>query len=262
MVEHVIRNGEQPHFPDGAAVVIGGSGGIGQACCARLAEHGTDVALTYRSNDAAAREAVALIESAGRKGHAEAVDLVDADSVTRFIDDVAERFGAIHTVVFAIGADISMTYVADIEPDEWKRTIDGDLTGFYHVMRASIPHLRKQGGSFVAMTSAGLVRHPPRDILSTVPKAGVEALVRGIAREEGRYGIRANSVALGVIDAGLFHRLADRLPDGFIDAMKRNTALRRFGTAREAADAAVFLASSAGGFITGQSLVLDGGFAV
>lgn len=262
MVEEVIKSGGRPHFPEGAALVVGGSGGIGLACCARLAEHGTDVALTYRSNKAAAEDALAQIKAAGRMGHADAVDLVDADSVTSFCDQVAERFGGIHTVVFAIGADISMTYVADIQPDEWKRTIEGDLTGFYHVMRATLPHLRKRGGSFVAMTSAGLVRHPPKDILSTVPKAGVEALIRGIAREEGRYGIRANSVALGVIDAGLFHRLADRLPEGFIDAMKRNTALRRFGTAREAADAAVFLASSAGGFITGQSLVLDGGFAV
>jgi NAD(P)-dependent dehydrogenase (short-subunit alcohol dehydrogenase family) len=112
------------------------------------------------------------------------------------------------------------------------------------------------------MTSAGLMRHPQRDILSTAPKAAIEALVRGLAREEGRYGVRANTVALGVIDAGLFHRLEERLPPGFADAMRKNTALRRFGTAREAADAAVFLASSVAGFITGHSLVIDGGYAV
>ena len=94
------------------------------------------------------------------------------------------------------------------------------------------------------------------------PKAGVEALVRGIAREEGRYGIRANSVALGVIDAGLFLRLEQRLTPEFVEAMKANTALKRFGTAREAADAAVFLASSASGFITGHRLVVDGGYSI
>lgn len=262
MTQEVIKAGDGRHFPDGAAIVIGGSGGIGQACCARLAEHGSDVALTYRSNRAKADEAIALVERAGRKGHAMTVDLVDAEAVAAFCDDVATRFGGIHTVVFAAGADISMSFVGGIDPAEWQRTIDGDLNGFYHVVRGALPHLRKQGGSIVAMTSAGIVRHPPRDILSTVPKAGIEAMVRGIAREEGRNGVRANSIALGVIDAGLFHRLTERLPEGFVDAMKKNTALRRFGTAREAADAAVYLASSIGSFVTGHSLVLDGGYAV
>jgi len=262
MAKPVLERGGEAHFPAGVAVVIGGSGGIGQAICARLAEHGCDVALTYRSNEAAAREAVVAVEAAGRRGEAASVDLTDQKAVAAFVDAVAGRHEAIHTVVFATGADISMCHVSEIDDAEWHRTIDSDLNGFYYTVKAALPHLRKRGGSIVAMTSAGLVRHPPRDILSVVPKAGVEALVRGIAREEGRYGIRANSVALGVIDAGLFLRLAERLPGGFVEAMQRNTALRRFGTAREAADAAVFLASASAAFITGHSLVIDGGFAV
>ena len=262
MTSTVLNAGAEPHFPPGAAVVVGGSGGIGQAICARLAEHGADVALTYRNNRAAAEEAVREVEKAGRRARAERVDLTDAVAVRRFFDDVAAAWGGVHTAVFATGADISMTYVADIDDAEWVRTIDGDLNGFYYVMKAALPHLRKSRGSIVAMTSAGLARHPQRDILSTVPKAGIEALIRGVAREEGRYGVRANAVALGVIDTGLFHRLERRLPPGFAEAMKKNTALRRFGTAREAADAAVFLASSVAGFITGHSLVIDGGYTV
>lgn len=250
-------------FPgDGAAVVIGGSGGIGRAVCQTLARAGCDVAFTYRSNATAAAEVRKEVEEAGRKAHAAAVDLVDADGVTAFLNGAAERFGRIHTLVLATGADISMTYTADIDPQEWKRTIDGDLTGAFNVLRAAIPLLRPQGGAIVAMTSAGLLRHPPKDILSVVPKAGVEALIRGIAREEGRHGIRANAIALGVIDTGLFTRLGERLTPQFIDAMKRNTALRRFGTAQEAADAALFLASSKSAFVTGHSLALDGGFSV
>lgn len=263
MTATVIQSTERPHFPSGAALVVGGSGGIGQACCERLAVHGANVALTYRNNRAAAEHALGLVTAAGRKGHAASVDLVDAAAVKQVVDEVAEQFGALHTVVFAMGGDISMSMVSEIDPEEWYRTIEGDLNGFFHVVRAAIPHLRQAGGgAIVAMTSAGLMRHPPRDILSTAPKAGIEALVRGIAREEGRYGIRANSIALGVIDAGLFHRLAERLPDGFVDAMKRNTALRRFGSAREAADLAVFLSSSVSTFITGQSIAIDGGYAV
>jgi NAD(P)-dependent dehydrogenase (short-subunit alcohol dehydrogenase family) len=250
------------HFPAGAAVVIGGSGGIGRAICARLAEHGTDVALTYRSNAEAAAEAGELVEAAGRRALVVPVDLLDATAVTRLFNDVVARFGRVHTVVFAIGADIPMVHAARIEPGDWARTIDGDLTGFYTVVTAALPHMRERGGSLVAVSSAGLRRHPPMDILSTVPKAGIEAMVRGIAREEGRYGIRANAVALGVVEAGHFHRVEQELTPEFVEAMKRNTAVRRLGTAREAADAVVFLASSASSYTTGHSLTVDGGYSV
>lgn len=249
-------------FPAGAAVVIGGSGGIGRAVSEALARAGTDVAFTYRSNEQAARDLDEAVSAAGRRALALKLDLTDRPGARAAIDRAAAELGGIHTLVLATGADISMTYTADIDPDEWDRTIGGDLTGAYNVLLPAIPHLRKSGGSVLAMTSAGLMRHPQKDILSVVPKAGVEALIRGVAREEGRYGIRANSIALGVIDTGLFKRLGERLTPQFIEAMKKNTALRRFGTAEEAADLALFLCSSKAGFITGQSIALDGGYSV
>jgi NAD(P)-dependent dehydrogenase (short-subunit alcohol dehydrogenase family) len=250
------------YFPPGAAVVVGGSGGIGRAICERLAVHGCDVALTYRSNGAAAAEVVRAVERAGREAMSGAVELGDAAAVGGFFDEAGDRFGGVHTAVFAVGADIPMVHVGEIDPADWTRTIAGDLTGFYNVVRAALPHLRAQGGSLVAVSSAGLRRHPPRDILSTVPKAGIEAIIRGLAREEGRHGVRANAVALGVVEAGHFHRVEKELSPEFVEAMKRNTALRRLGTAREAADAVVFLASSASSYTTGQSLTVDGGYSV
>ncbi|MBI1198664.1 MAG: SDR family oxidoreductase [Phenylobacterium sp.] len=251
-----------PLFPPGAALVIGGSGGVGRAVCQALVQAGTDVAFTYRKNAAAAAEVTQALEAAGRRVASAALELSDGAAVKAFVDKVASDFDRLHTVVLCAGADISMSYVADADEDEWRRTIDGDLTGSFHVIKSAIPHLRKGGGSIVAMTSAGLLRHPQKDIFSVVPKAGVEALMRGVAREEGRFGIRANSIALGVIDAGLFDRLRDRLSDDFVEAMKKNTALRRFGTPQDAAEAALYLASSRGGFVTGHSLALDGGFSV
>ncbi len=253
---------DRPHFGAGAALVIGGSGGIGQAISTGLAAAGSDVALTFRGNEARAQETVGTIEALGRRSAAFRLDLVDREAARLAVDAAAETLGGLHTLVLASGADISMSYTADIDPDEWDRTIAGDLTGNFNVLRAAIPHLRKTGGAIVAITSAGLARHPPKDILSVVPKAGVEALMRGIAREEGRSGIRANSIAVGVVDAGLFHRLEQRLTPDFVEAMKRNTALRRFGTAEEVADLAVFLASLRSSFITGQSIALDGGYSV
>ena len=135
--------------------------------------------------------------------------------------------------------------------------------GFFHLVGAVLPHLRRARGSLTALTSAGLARFPPRDILSVAPKAAIEALVRGLAREEGRHGVRANCVALGMIDAGIFHRLAGtEITPEWLEAATRNTPLGRLGTAAEAADATVFLASSRASFITGQTLLVDGGYSV
>jgi NAD(P)-dependent dehydrogenase (short-subunit alcohol dehydrogenase family) len=94
------------------------------------------------------------------------------------------------------------------------------------------------------------------------PKGAIEALMRGIAREEGRFGVRANNVAVGVVDAGMFPKLVERgeLSQAWIDAAMRNTPLRRFGTPDEIADAVVFLASKQAKYITGQTLFVDGGY--
>jgi NAD(P)-dependent dehydrogenase (short-subunit alcohol dehydrogenase family) len=250
-------------FGQGVAVVIGGSGGLGQAICLELARRGCNVALSYRNNVQAAQAVVASLQALGVQAHAFAVQLSEREQVAAALQAVHQQFGRIHTVVFASGADISMVHVANIDPDEWQRTMAGDLDGFFHVVKASLPLMRADGGgSFVAITSAGIVRHPPMDILSTVPKAGIEALVRGIAREEGRYQIRANSVAPGIVDGGLFLRLKEQVKPEFVDAMRRNTALRRFGTAEEVAKVAVFLASDAAAYVTGQQLAVDGGYSV
>ena len=250
-------------FGQGVAVVIGGSGGLGQAICLELARQGCNVALSYRNNVQAAQAVVASLQALGVQAHAFALQLSEREQVAAALQAVHQQFGRIHTVVFASGADISMVHVANIDPDEWQRTMAGDLDGFFHVVKASLPLMRADGGgSFVAITSAGIVRHPPMDILSTVPKAGIEALVRGIAREEGRYQIRANSVAPGIVDGGLFLRLKEQVKPEFVDAMRRNTALRRFGTAEEVAKVAVFLASDAAAYVTGQQLAVDGGYSV
>ena len=140
--------------------------------------------------------------------------------------------------------------------------MDWDVNGFFHVIHAALPHLRDSQGSIVFVSSAGLKRFPPGDVLSVAPKGAIEALMRGIAREEGRYGVRANNVAVGVVDAGMFPKLVERgeLTQEWIDAATRNTPLRRFGTPGEIADAAVFLASARARYITGQTLFVDGGY--
>jgi NAD(P)-dependent dehydrogenase (short-subunit alcohol dehydrogenase family) len=251
-----------PDFPEGVALVFGGSGGIGSAICRKLAASGADVALTYRRNRDAAEVTAADIENLGRRALAQAVDLADPAAVATVFAKAESAFGRIHSVVMAGGHDMRMAYLSQIGIDEFQEAVRTDLFGFFNVIHAALPRLRQQGGSIVALTSAALAHYSPMDLLSVAPKGGVEAIVRAVAREEGRFGIRANSVAMGVIDAGIMTRLWGDLSPEFTDKMKTGNALRRMGSAEEAAEAAVFLASARASYITGQRLVVDGGHAI
>ena len=263
MNTHQAMQPSDGNYPEWVAVVIGGSGGIGKGICLALARRGARVALSYRSNALAARQTINDIEALGSSAEAFALELSSLEQVSAALTDIQVRHHRIHTLIFAAGADITMTYVGNIDPAEWQQTINGELNGFFHVIKAALPLMRQTGGgSIVAITTAGLDRHPPLDILSTAPKAGIEALMKGIAREEGRYNIRANCVAPGVIDGGLFERLKPQVKPEFIEAMKRNTALKRFGTIEEVASVAVFLTTPAAAYVTGQHLCVDGGYSV
>jgi NAD(P)-dependent dehydrogenase (short-subunit alcohol dehydrogenase family) len=253
----------RPDFPPGISLVLGGTGGIGRACALALARAGSDVAITYRSSDAAAEEVVSAIRTLGRKAEAHKVSLTDRPAVIAAFDGLAAKHTGVHTVVHAAGADIAMRHVSEVSPDEWRSVLESDVLGFTNLVGAAIPHLRKTSGSLVVISSAGLDRFPARDILSVAPKAAIDAIVAGIAREEGRFGVRANSVGVGVVEAGMFLRLREGgLPAAWIDAAKANTPLRRFGSADEVADVAVFLASARASYVTGQRVAVDGGYSV
>lgn len=252
-------------FREGAAVVIGGSGGVGVAICGALAQAGSKVALTYRNNDTQARVAAEAVRRAGRDSSVTQLSLDDRAAIHSFFEATVERFGAIHSVVYAAGPDIPMLFVSEVSGERWREVMDADANGFFNLVQAALPWLRADGGgSLVAITTAGLRRYPPRDVLSVAPKAAVEAVVRALAREEGRYGVRANSVALGVIDAGIFRRTVARegFSDAWVEAARKNTALNRFGLPEEVGEAVVFLASERSSYITGQTLMLDGGYSL
>ena len=249
-------------FPEGAALVVGGSGGIGSAIADGFAEAGVPLAITYRHNEDAANRVAQKIRSCGGACAVHRVDLGDLDSINACLDAIIEAHGAIHSIAHAAGTHIDQPYISQTTPEQWRNTMDWDVNGFFHVVHAALPHLRASRGSIVFVSSSGLRRFPPGDVLSVAPKGAIEALMRGLAREEGRHGIRANNVAVGVVDAGMFPKLVEQgqLSQAWIDAAMRNTPLRRFGTPVEIADAVVFLASRRARYITGQTLFVDGGY--
>ncbi|TZG29388.1 SDR family NAD(P)-dependent oxidoreductase [Sphingomonas montanisoli] len=252
-------------FPEGAVLVFGGSGGIGSVIARSFGEAGTNVAVTYRSNAARADEVVKEIEGLGVHAAAFPADVTDRAQIEKAIADTVARFGRLHSVVFVAGALPVQDYITQYSDEAWHEAIDVEVHGFYNVVRAATPALKAGGGgSFVHLGSAGDIAWANRDGLSVVPKAANEALVKGVAKEEGRFNIRANSVLIGVIEAGMFLKFKEQgvFDDAWIKATYARQGLKRLGKPEEVADAVVFLASNRASYVTGQQIAVAGGYGI
>ncbi|HEY1709757.1 MAG TPA: SDR family oxidoreductase [Rhizomicrobium sp.] len=249
-------------YASGCAIVAGGSGGLGVAICRALAEGGSNAALTYRNNRPPAEAVAEEVREFGRKALVAQADLADEAAVSEFVALAANTFGGIHTAIYAAGPYVDMRYAAQIAPEHFRKTVSTDLFGCYNFLHAALPELRKTRGAVVALSSAATGRFLKKDLLSVAPKAAVETIVKAIAAEEGRFGIRANAVGVGVIADGMYHQLraTGDFSDQTLEVIKKSLPLGRLGTAQEIADAVAFLSSDRAGFITGQTLVVDRGY--
>lgn len=248
-------------FPEGIALIVGGSGGTGQVIAQRFAASGTAVAITYRNNRAGAEAAAEAARAEGVAVELVQLDVNDPSTITSAVEKLTAAYGHMHSVVVATGYDIKMRMIHEVTPEEWRDVINNDVNGFFNIVYATLPHLREKGGSYVHIGSAGVVKWPERDVLSVAPKGAIQQLMKGIAREEGGNGVRANGIAIGVIDAGIFHRLKDTAFDAeWHSSVQATIALHRYGQPEEVADTAVFLASKRAGYVTGQTISCDGGW--
>jgi NAD(P)-dependent dehydrogenase (short-subunit alcohol dehydrogenase family) len=252
---------ERKLFPDGPAVVIGGSGGMGKAICEAFASHGVPVIFTYYQNEKMAQDLKNQIIEFGGEAKYTQLELTNKTAVEHFCKDLQDS--KVHSIVNATGSDIRMKWINELSYEEWDDVMRSDADGFFNLVKNSLPLLREFGGSYTTLSSIGLSRWPAKDILSVAPKAVIDALMNGVAKEEGRNNIRANSIQLGIIEAGIFLRIKGKdYDERYIEAAKNNTALKRLGSSKEVADAVIFLASNRAKYITGQTLYLDGGYRI
>lgn len=254
-----------PDFPSGAAIIFGGSGGIGQGVAVEFARAGTDVAICYRSKKDAADRTAAAIRNLGVKASIHQVDVRDAAHVDAAVRSAVGEHERIHSMVWAAGPLVPQLYIAELAHGDYRAAFDVEVFGFFAACQSLLAHFRAHGGgSIVHLGSAGHEWWPSKDGLSVVPKAANEALIRGIAKEEGVHDIRANSVLVGVIDAGMFHELTAQgaFGEDWIKETQKLLALKRWGLPEDVGHAAVYLASNRARYVTGQTISVSGGFGV
>jgi NAD(P)-dependent dehydrogenase (short-subunit alcohol dehydrogenase family) len=241
------------------AVVTGAATGIGRAIALALSDEGAEVLVSDRDAEGARRTAAA-IGMRGGQGRAQPADVTREDDVRRLADAAAD-LGGPHVLVCNAGVQ-QQHRVDELAPAEWDATLAVNLRGVYLCCRAALPAMRAGGGgSIVTVGSIVASWQLPGLGAYGASKAGLLALSRAVALENGPAGVRCNCICPGYIDSGMGARYFDAQPDpqASREQAAAGTALRRIGRAEEVAALAVFLASEESSYCTGQSFVVDGG---
>lgn len=243
------------------AVVTGGNAGIGLGIAHALAEAGAAVAVWGRrpeANERAARE----LGGPGRRALAVTCDVADETSVEQAMETTLGAFGRLDACFASAGVASESHRVDRFPTEEWRRVLAIDLDGMFHTLRVAARELiaGERGGSLVALSSVSAIHGHPRHLPYAAAKTAIPGMTRSLAVELARHGIRANALLPGWIDTEL---ISDMTTDEKVrDAVIARIPMRRWGEPADLGGIAVYLASDASRYHTGDVFRIDGGYAI
>ncbi len=243
-------------FKGKVALVTGASRGIGRAIAVELARGGASVALNYAGNEAAAAEALKLVQEAGApRAKLYRFDVADPAACAAAVDAVIEEWGALNILVNNAGISKDQT-IALFKDEDWNRHIGVNLTGTFNLVRAvARPMMKQKGGAIVNLTSVVGEMGNRGQAAYAASKAGIIGLTKSVARDLASRGIRVNAVAPGYVDTDM----TSALPEAARAKLQEMIPLARIGSAQDVAEAVAFLASDQASYVTGEVLRVNGG---
>ena len=242
---------------DRVAIVTGASSGLGVAFAKALAQAGADVALGARRADRL-EETKALVEAEGRRAITVATDVAQVEDCQALVDATVEQLGRVDILVNNAGIGTAMPATRE-KPEDFRRVIDVNLNGCYWMAQAC-GRVMQPGSSIVNISSVlGLTTAGLPQAAYSASKAGLIGMTRDLAQQwTARKGIRVNALAPGFFSS----EMTDLLPPGYMETQVNRVVMGRPGNAEELAAALIFLVSPAGGYVTGQTLAVDGGLTI
>ncbi|MGA0568587.1 SDR family oxidoreductase [Rathayibacter sp. KR2-224] len=253
-------HGEQSYKGSGrlqgkAAIITGADSGIGKAVAIAFAREGADVAFGYLEEDEDARDTEHWITEAGRRCVALRGDISDPAESRRLVDAAMNEFGRIDVVVSNAAMQRTYTKVEDIPDDEWDKTIATNLSAYFHLVKAALPHM-KAGGSIIGTSSVNSDSPSPTLMPYAATKAAIANMTASLAQLLGDRGIRANSVAPGPVWTPL---IPSTMPAEHVESFGGNTPLSRPAQPAELAPVYVLLASDEASYVSGARIAVTGG---
>lgn len=240
------------------AVVTGGSRGVGRAVCLAFAREGASVVVNYATRPDAAEEVVREIEKLGQKAVSVGADVATWEGAERVVKAAIENFGKIDILVNNAGFT-RPAMLHKMTEEDWQAVIDIHLKAPWLCIKAAFPYMTEQkSGSIINVASVAGVVGTVGQINYSAAKGGVIALTKSAARELAPYGIRVNCVVLGIVETEMSEKI--RTDPKLVEVYKRRILLGRFASPEEVTEAFVFLASDGASYITGQVVMVDGGY--